>query len=196
MTPHCLPKKNVGLGAAMPAFADTFPSNGYMLENKTYANAATQENIGAYDGTVTATAEYEDILYQISAGTYLPAGSVDAEQCPANSYCPGVTNATYNEGTSQGATSCPSGYPNSAAGALANTQCYTTCKVSMVEHATAVDGNDYYNTDADTCSATACENGYHVNETIGIVEKTPWIDVDYNFEGEAIDSAGHMGRRI
>ncbi len=169
----------------MPAFADTFPSNGYMLENKTYVNAATQQNIGVYDGTVTATAEYEDILYQIGAGMYLPAGSVDAEQCPANSYCPGLTDATYNESAAQGATSCPSGYPNSAAGASSNTQCYTTCTVNSanIEHATAVAGNDYYNTDADTCSATACENGYHVNETTGIVEQTPLIDVDYTVAG-------------
>ena len=51
----------------MPAFADDFPSNGYMLENKTYENAAIYGNMGVYDGTVTATAEYEDILYQIGA---------------------------------------------------------------------------------------------------------------------------------
>ena len=189
MTPHCLPKKNVGLGVAMPAFAevagDAFPSNGYMLENKTYANAATHSNMGVYDGTVTATAEYEDILYQIGAGTYLPAGATVAEQCPANSYCPGVTNVTYNEGASQGASSCPSGYPNSAAGASSNTQCYTACTVNSanIEHAMAVDGNDYYNTDADTCSATACEGGYHVNESVQIIEKTPLIDVDYTVAG-------------
>lgn len=52
-----MPNLIVGLGAAMPAFAESFPSNGYMLENKTYSNAATGENMGAYDGTVTATAE-------------------------------------------------------------------------------------------------------------------------------------------
>ncbi len=178
-----MPNLIVGLGAAMPAFADTFPSNGYMLENKTYVNAATQQNIGVYDGAVTATAEYEDILYQIGAGTYLPAGATVAEQCPANSYCPGVTDATYNEGASQGATSCPSGYPNSAAGASSNTQCYTACTVGMVEHASAVDGNDYYGAGTDTCAATACENGYHVDGSVGVIEQTPLIDVDYTMAG-------------
>ncbi len=180
----------VAVGCVCPIFAaraevagDAFPSNGYMLENKTYVNAATQQNMGVYDGTVTATAEYDDILYQIGAGTYLPAGATVAEQCPANSYCPGVTDATYNETAAQGATSCPSGYPNSAAGASSDTQCYTACTVGMVEHATAVDGNDYYGTGTDTCAATACEGGYHVDGSIGVIEQTPLIDVDYTVAG-------------
>ena len=185
-----MPNLIVGLGAAMPAFAESFPSNGLMLENKTYANAARYNNVGAYDGTVTASAEYEDILYQIGAGTYLPAGATVAAQCPANSYCPGVTDATYNESAAQGAKTCPSGYPNSAAGAGSITQCYTACKDSMVEHATAVSGNDYYGDGTDTCSATACEKGYHVEDSSGvIIEQTPLIDVDYvteeNFRGAA-----------
>ena len=183
MPPHYLPKKNVGLGVAMPAFADEFPSDGYMLEDMVYEDAATQENIGAYDGAVTATAEYEDILYQIGAGTYLPAGATVAEQCPANSYCPGVTDATYNETVAQGASSCPSGYPNSDAGASSNTQCYTACTVGMVEHASAVDGNDYYGAGTDTCAATACEGGYHVEGSVGVIEQTPLIDVDYTVAG-------------
>ena len=174
----------------MPVFAevagDAFPSNGYMLENKTYANAATYGNMGVYDGAVTATAEYDDILYQISAGTYLPAGSEgELETCPENSYCPGDVDVTYNETTDQGISSCPSGYPNSAAGASSNTQCYTACTVNSanIEHATAVDGNDYYDTDADTCVATACENGYHTYETMRVIEQTPLIDVDYTVAG-------------
>ncbi len=169
----------------MPAFADMagddFPSNGYMLENKTYANAATHSNMGVYDGAVTATAEYEDILYQISAGTYLPAGATVAEQCPANSYCPGVTNATYNETAAQGASSCPSGYPNSAAGASSNTQCYTACTVDTanIAHASLVSGNDYYGDGTDTCYANDCEDGYHIEGSVEIIEQTPLIDVDY-----------------
>ena len=152
----------------MPAFAESFPSDGYMLENKTYSGAATEENMGAYSGTVTATAEYEDILYQIGAGTYLPAGATVAKQCPANSYCPGVTDATYNASESQGAKSCPSGYPNSAGGAWSNTQCYTACTVSMVEHASAVDGNDYYGTGTDTL----CNPYQACNEDTGKCEST------------------------
>ena len=176
----------VAVGCACPVFAargEAFPTNGYMLENKTYDEAATYENMGVYEGTVTATAEYEDILYQIAAGTYLPAGATAAEQCPANSYCPGIADATYNESAAQGATSCPDGYPNSAAGASRDTQCYTACTVNMVEHATVVDGNDYYDTGVDTCVATACENGYHVDDMIKVVEQTPLIDVDYTVAG-------------
>ncbi len=157
-----------------------------MLEDMVYEESATYGNMGVYDGAVTATAEYDDILYQISAGTYLPAGSEgELETCPENSYCPGVTDATYNETTDQGISSCPSGYPNSAAGASSNTRCYTACTVSSanIEHATAVDGNDYYNTDADTCVATECENGYHVDGSVRVIEQTPLIDVDYTVAG-------------
>lgn len=178
-----MPNLNVGLGAAMPAFAESFPSNGYMLANKTYSGAATGENMGVYDGTVTASAEYANTLYQIIGGTYLPAGAEVAAQCPANSYCPGVTDATYNESAAQGAKSCPSGYPNSAVGASAITQCYTGCKDSMVEHATAVSGKDYYGDGPDTCFATECENGYHVYETVKVIEQPPLIDVDYTVAG-------------
>ena len=167
-----------------------------MLEDMVYEESATYGNMGVYDGAVTATAEYDDILYQISAGTYLPAGSEgDLETCPENSYCPGDVDVTYNETADQGISSCPSGYPNSAVGASSDTQCYTTCTVNSanIEHATAVDGNDYYNTDADTCAATACENGYHVNEYVQIIEKTPLIDVDYTVACDgygAIDADG------
>ncbi|MDW2974836.1 MAG: hypothetical protein R8M70_02140 [Alphaproteobacteria bacterium] len=176
-----MPNLNVGLGAAMPAFAESFPSNGVMLENKTYANAATYDNVGAYSGYVNARAEYVNTLQQIIGGTYLPAGATLAEQCPKNSYCPGVTDATVNASESQGATSCPSGYPNSAVGASSNTQCYTACtlKSANIEHATAVSGNDYYGDGTDTCFATDCENGYHVNETAKLIEQRPLIDVDY-----------------
>ena len=166
----------------MPAFADTFPSNGHMLENKTYVNAATQQNIGVYDGTVTATAQYDDMYFYLRPGQYLPAGSEYVSVCPVGSYCPNETEVTYNETSAQGATSCPSGYPNSFRGSSSNTQCYTACTVGSanIAHATAVDGNDYYGAGVDTCIAIECENGYHLNESSGaIVQKTPLIDVDW-----------------
>ncbi|MDW3024419.1 MAG: hypothetical protein R8N50_01900 [Alphaproteobacteria bacterium] len=180
-----MPNLNVGLGAAMPAFAESFPSNGIMLENKTYANAATYNNVGAYGGYVRARAEYVNTLQQLIGGTYLPAGATLAEQCPKNSYCPGVTDATVNASESQGATSCPSGYPNSAVGASSNTQCYTTCtlKSANIEHAKAVDGYDYYDDGTDTCFATECEAGYHVTEAVKVIEQRPLIDVDLTVMG-------------
>ena len=176
----------MGLTCPWGARADTFPTDGYMQENKIYESAATEENLGAYEGTVNATAEYDDILYQILAGSYLPAGSEgDVETCPAGSYCPGVTDATYNETSAQGVTSCPTGYPNSESGAGAQTQCYTACTTSTanIAHATAVSGNDYYGAGVDTCVATACENGYHVSDGVKLIERDPLIDVDASVLG-------------
>lgn len=175
------------IGVATAGHAETYPSDGYMQESKMYENAATYDNLGVYDGTVTATAEYEDILYQIAAGTYLPAGSEGVtESCPANSYCVGQSDVTYNATSPQGATSCPSDYPNSSAGASNQTQCYTTCTVANanIMHATAVSGNNYWGDGIDTCVATGCENGYHVQDVYEIVEQVPLIPVDYNTEAD------------
>ena len=58
----------------------------------------------------------------------------------------------------------------------------------MVEHATVVDANDYYDTGVDTCGATACENGYHVEDVIKVVEQIPLIDVDYTVAGNDYNS--------
>ena len=160
--------------------AETFPTDGNMLENKTYESAATYDNLGTYAGPVSAAAEYADILYQVGAGQYLPAGSEGVGAvCTAGNYCPGLTNATYSATDNQGLTACPNGYPNSDVGASMNTQCYTTCTVtSVIAHATAVAGNDYYGNGTDTCYPTACDNGYHTYNGIEMVESDPLIDVD------------------
>gem|GEM_PF-6866932 len=180
----------VAIGFAAPAFAEVvnnpFPSDGYMQESQTYTNAATYDNMGVYEGTVTASAEYTDDKYNIPAGSYLLAGAEGtATQCPVGSYCTGLTDVTYNADAAQGIESCPAGYPNSAAGASASTQCYTACTVANanIAHATAVSGNDY-NGGTDTCAATACDNGYHVLNQIGIEERTPLIPVDYHDSGD------------
>ena len=130
-----IPVSLLAIWVACPAFAENFPNDGYMLENKTYDNAATYENMGVYEDYVDAIAEYDD--------------------CPANSYC-----------DSSGQHSCPSGYPNSAVGSSADTNCYKACAVSAIAHATAVSGNDYYGNGADTCGATACEDGYHTESGV------------------------------
>ena len=123
----------IALFVAMPVFAESFPVDEYMLENKTYDNAATYTNMGIYEGSVDAEAEYND--------------------CPQNSYC-----------DTTGIHQCPAGYPHSVTGSSASTQCYTACTVenANIAHASAVTGNKY-NGGTDTCSATACENGWHVN---------------------------------
>ena len=157
--------------------AETFPTDGTMLENKTYESAATYDNLGTYAGSVSATAEYADILYQVGAGQYLPAGSEGVGAvCTAGNYCPGLTNATYSATDNQGLTACPDGYPNSDAGASMNTQCYTTCTdTSVIAHATAVAGNDYFGNGTDTCYPTACDNGYHVDGMVEMIETDPLI---------------------
>ena len=159
------------------ARAETFPTDGNMLENKIYESAATYNNLGTYEGSVSAAAEYADILYQVGAGQYLPAGSEGVGAvCTAGNYCPGLTDATYSATNDQGLTACPNGYPNSDAGASTNTQCYTTCTdKSVIAHATAVAGNDYYGNGVDTCYATACDNGYHTYNGIEMVEQDPLI---------------------
>ena len=65
----------IALGFACPAMAETFPVDGNMLENKTYDEAATYTNMGVYEGSVSANAYYDDIVYNIAAGNYLAAGS-------------------------------------------------------------------------------------------------------------------------
>ncbi|MBR5904778.1 MAG: hypothetical protein IKZ49_04600, partial [Alphaproteobacteria bacterium] len=92
-----------------PAIAETFPSNGLMQENTTYDNAATETNMaGVYEGSVNAIAEYTDILYQIAAGQYLPAGAESPIDCDVpGSFCSGVQNGVYyDENNAQGLTSC------------------------------------------------------------------------------------------
>lgn len=157
--------------------AETFPTDGNMLENKTYESAATYNNLGTYEGPVSAAAEYADILYQVGAGQYLPAGSEGVGAvCTAGNYCPGLTNATYSATDNQGLTACPNGYPKSDAGASTNTQCYTPCTdKSVIAHATAVAGNDYYGNGTDTCYATACDNGYHVDGMVEMIETDPLV---------------------
>ena len=159
------------------ARAETFPTDGNMLENKIYESAATYDNLGTYEGPVSAAAEYTDILYQVGAGKYLPAGSEGVGAvCTAGNYCPGLTNATYSATDNQGLTACPDGYPMSESGASVNTQCYTQCKdASVIAHATAVAGNDYYGNGTDTCYPTACDNGYHTYNGIEMVESDPLV---------------------
>ena len=180
------------IGGAMAALcpwvarAETFPTDGTMLENKTYESGATYNNLGAYDGAVTAVAEYTDIFYQVGAGQYLPAGSEGVGAvCTAGNYCTGLTNAEYSATNDQGLTACPNGYPMSESGASVNTQCYTPCTdKSVIAHATAVAGNDYYGNGVDTCHATACDNGYHTYNGIEMFEQdSPVANADPSLGG-------------
>ena len=183
-------------GLIRPAMAETFPADGYMLEDKTYENAATYTNTGVYEGEVNATAEYTDNIYKIAAGMYLPKESETAATCKENYFCTGMTDAMYSESSDQGITACPGGYPNSAAGAGAQNQCYTACTLATanIAHATAVDGNDYYGDGADTCVATDCDPGYHVNNEIKMIDKAPVVPVDYTINADAYAYITAAGR--
>ena len=176
----------VALAIAMPSYGETtntsstFPSNGQMAEDTTYTNQAIYANLHSYTGPVGATANYSDVNYTVNAGQYLPADSEEVAECTAGNFCPGLQSTVlYSETLNQGLNACPTGYPNSLAGATANSECYTACTVANanIAHATAVSGNDYYGTGTDTCVPTACDNGYHLNsgnpnltEIIGVTE--------------------------
>lgn len=155
----------------LPAFAESFPNDGYMLENKTYDNAATYENLGAYEGPVNATAEYDDTLYNIPAGQYLAHATETGTQCTAGNFCIGLTNVTYDAVNDQGITACSTldsgAYPNSLAGATANTDCYHACTTadSNIAHAATFTGNAYYG-GTNTCELATCETGYHIKPEI------------------------------
>ena len=204
----------IALGFACPAIAEPtntgeFPNDGLMQEDYTYTNAATSTNMdGVYEGTVNATAEYENILYQIGAGKYLPAGAESPIDCDQNGYfCAGDNNGVYyNANAAQGLTQCPTGYANSDNGASSNEQCYRTCSGNVtIAHATAVTGNDYYGNGADTCAPTSCENGWHVRaatpdltDVIGITDAgTDYVSNDYTgAQYDAYDSMTSAGAGI
>ena len=164
----------------------------------TSANTCTVDVLGVSDNNATANtiATWDLIDYTLNPGQYLSVTetSVDKTTCPAGSYCVGggYTVETANNSIAQ----CPTGYPNSATGAGADTQCYTACTVATanIAHATAVSGNDYYGTGTDTCGATACDKGYHVDGDIEIIEKKPLVDINYKGTGgshfAAIDANG------
>ena len=158
---------------AEPSHTGEFPSTGLMQEDYTYTNAATFENTGVYDGSVDAIAEFE---YQIGAGEYLPAGADEIVDCPAGSYCPGISgNVQYNQSTPQGIQTCPTEYASSAAGSSSNTQCYRACDINNmgtsftnIAHAKTVSGNDYYGSGTDTCEPTDCVNGWHIKSGLDL----------------------------
>ena len=168
------------MGLMVPAFgADEIITGG--------AGTCTVDVLGVSDNNATAKtiATWTPVIYECSPGQYLleTETSVECTPCPTGSYCPGGTYTVESENT--GATTCPTTHPNSANGASADTQCYTACTVDMVAKATAVSGNDYYGTGVDTCGATACETGYHVNGGgIELIEKTPLVPISLTDAGD------------
>ena len=181
------------MGLMVPAFgADEIITGG--------ANTCTVDVLGVSDNNATANtiATWDLIDYTLSPGQYLNVTetSVDKTTCPAGSYCVGggFTVETADNSIAQ----CPTGYPNSANGASADTQCYTACTVATanIAHATAVSGNDYYGSGVDTCGATACEKGYHVDGGgLELVEKTPLAPISLTARGDGYWSVRADGTR-
>ena len=167
----------------------------------TSANTCTVDVLGVSDNNATANtiATWDLIDYECPAGQYLleTETNVECTPCPTGSYCPGGTYTVESE--NMGKTACPSTHPNSVQGAGADTQCYTACTVATanIAHATAVSGNDYFGTGADTCGATACETGYHVDGGgLELVEKTPLVPISLTEEGAGyryVDAGGTSG---
>ena len=182
----------IAMGFVAPAIAEptntgSFPSNGYMQEDYTYTNAATSTNMaGVTEGEVNAVAEYENILYELARGKYLPASSETPIDCNQNGYyCPGDQNGVYYSSSVQGLSQCPNGYGNSATGAGSEDECFRTCNISNmgttftnIPHASAVSGNDYYGNGTDTCEPTACDPGWHVKPAVTAPNLTTLIGVN------------------
>ena len=157
----------------------------------TEASTCTVDVLGVSDNNAVANtiATWDAIEYTLNPGQYLSVTdtSVTETTCPAGSYCVGGGFTVDNAATS--IAQCPTGYENSAEGAGADTQCYTACTVATanIAHATAVTGNDYYGTGVDTCGATACETGYHVDGgELEIIEKEPLIPVNYKISNDGM----------
>ena len=154
----------------------SFPVDEYMLPDYTYQNQANYTNMGIYGGTVQAQAEYDPILYTVSAGKYLAAGGESVTNCTSGNFCPGLQNpVTYDANNPQGLEPCPNGFGNSAIGASANTDCFRTCdinnvgtSITAISHAATLTGNDYYGNGVDTCEPASCENGWHVRAHLNI----------------------------
>ncbi len=156
------------------AFVMTMASFGAFGADKiiTSANTCTVDVLGVSENNAVANtiATWDAIEYTLNPGQYLNVTETDVATatCPAGSYCVGggFTVETANNSIAQ----CPTGYPNSADGASADTQCYIACTTDMVPKATAVKGNDYYGTGTDTCEPTECMAGWRVKPGLDIGE--------------------------
>ena len=101
--------------------SNTFPSDGLVLENHVYKNAAVFENLGVYEGVVNAVPVYEYGSYNCGEGYYLPKDSIECTLCEPGSYCEGG-EYTFNEEENQGMVTCPDNL-SSLAGAKDSGSC-------------------------------------------------------------------------
>ena len=196
----------IAQAGAEPTNTGSFPSGGLMQADYTYTNAATSTNMaGVYEGEVNAEAQYENILYTIGAGQYLPAGGESVISCNIpGSFCPGLqSQVTYDAQNNQGLTSCSTAtngaYTSSDGTGSTADSCYRQCSGNVtITHATGVTGNDYYGNGTDTCEPTGCENGWHIHRMnlstiIGLTESceaSAHINNDNNYYNIATSQTG------
>ena len=124
---------------------------------------------GTASGSSTSTSGCSIIKVTCAAGKYLPKGQTACVNCPAGSYCKGGTQYSYSATQDQGITdSCPTNYPNSAAGSDAITDCYSNTK-SRAWTGSQVNGSTPTNcasvTSWNACSRPACDYVAYSNAT-------------------------------
>ena len=96
----------------------------YISTNK---DNARQELFGSL-GAQPVCEESSGTTYTCEPGTYLPANGTACVPCTAGNYCEGGTFTS--DSSAHGLSPCPNGYPNSAAGAINQKQCYKTVTVT------------------------------------------------------------------
>lgn len=153
-------------------YAESFPNDGSMQENKTYEDSATYDNTGVYSGTAQAQANYTPNTYTVASGEYLLNNTIAGTICPANSYCPGG-DYVFSETLSQGITSCPTEYGLSVTGSSSVDECYRTCSSADVLHssATGTFSGEFYSNSVNKCEPVndaSCALGYHYKAASGL----------------------------
>ncbi|MCQ2562513.1 MAG: hypothetical protein MJ158_02785 [Alphaproteobacteria bacterium] len=155
------------------------PEDGSYQADTTYTGAATVNELGVYENnsTAIANANYEDILYNISAGNYLAAGSEGTPTiCPAGSYCGGLIDTLYSATENQGINACPtidSATFTSAEGSSLVTGCYqedTAMSSALLnplttEHLNTSKNTDGYINGVKYASATTVARRYATSTT-------------------------------
>ncbi len=114
-------------------------------------------------------------------GKYVAVSGGGETNCMPGDYCKGDVKVMYS-GTG-GNISCKTlGQEyTSAANAGSEDMCYKSC--SLTEHATQMEGYDYYGAGKDTCKAVACETGFYVVDGACTIVK---YDISYETNGGTI----------
>lgn len=185
----------VAIMLVAPSFATVGETN--FETNQTGVSSCEIGVLGVDENAANANAQWSANTYSCGAGSYLPNGTnwtgLDdgCAACPAGSYCGGGTY-TYSESGNQGLNSCPSGFTSSDMYSLRSSDCYRTCTLADVAHATSVKGR-FYSDNANVCEPTdsnSCAAGYHYVAGTQLTEQSITFDTTYRFGvGKKADGA-------